>query len=159
MINSNNIYQAKYDFSGSSEQNDGWWYCVCIKGGWLRTFTWSILTTELIKVWRIGFLIIVLRFAILTWNCDLSIVKLLDWFSSWVSPSLDFWAVIWIFLLWNSLDVTVVSLVYTYLTRGIEDSVWEWHKSSWDRSRWCHLSTHLVLHHTVWSAQKGMSTS
>ena len=32
-------------------------------------------------------------------------------------------------------------------------------KSSRDRrSRWYHLSTYLVLHHTAWSAQKGMST-
>ena len=59
----------------------------------------------------------------------------------------------------NSLGVTAVNLVYIYLTRGIDGSSLSiMPKSSKDRrSRWCHLSTYLVLHHTAWSAQKGMS--
>ena len=55
----------------------------------------------------------------------------------------------------------LANLVYTYFTRGIEDSVWVWqsHKPlEKGGSAGAIYLPYLVLHHTAWSTQKGMWT-
>ena len=57
----------------------------------------------------------------------------------------------------NSLGATVVHLVYTYLTREVEDPA-GLNPPERGGPGGAIYPSYLVLHHTAWSAQNGMST-